>query len=342
MTLASLTARASEPGTLSADEIHDACTLLLDDSRSVEHRAAFLGTLNRRGETPGEIAAFVDLLLEHAVPFPGSGEGCLDVCGTGGDKAGFFNISTTSMFVAAGAGARIIKHGNRGITSKSGGADVLEALGVKIDLSPAEAAAALERAGCCFLFAPAWHPAFKAVVPVRKLLAAQGSASIFNVIGPLLNPARPDFQLAGVFDPTLVGTYAAVFKNLGRKRAWAAHGTGPDGLRLDEVSPLGITHVTAWENGTMRSFEITPADFGITAPSAKDLAGGDATQNAKTITSILSGRQKDTAREAVLINSAAALAVAGIAPDLAAAYDLAAESIDSGKALAVLEKLRAA
>ncbi len=342
MTLASLTARASEPGTLSTDEIHAACTLLLDDSQSVEHRAAFLGTLHRRGETPGEIAAFVDLLLEHAVPFPVSGEGCLDVCGTGGDKAGFFNISTTTMFVAAGAGARIIKHGNRGITSKSGGADVLEALGVKIDLSPAEAAAALEKAGCCFLFAPAWHPAFKAVVSVRKLLAEQGSASIFNMIGPLLNPARPDFQLAGVFDPTLVATYAAVFKNLGRKRAWAAHGSGPDGLRLDEVSPLGITHLTAWENSTMRSFEINPADFGITSPSANELLGGDATQNAKIIASILAGDTKGTARQAVLLNSAAALAVAGIAPDLGSAHALATESIDSGRALAVLEKLRAA
>ncbi len=342
MTLASLTARAAEPGALSPEEIDAACSLLLDNSQPVEHRAAFLGALHRRGETPEEIAAFVDLLLQHAVPFPSSGEGCLDVCGTGGDKAGFFNISTTTMFVAAGAGARVVKHGNRGITSKSGGADVLEALGVKIDLSPTQAASALENAGCCFLFAPAWHPAFKAVVPVRKLLAEQGSASIFNVIGPLLNPARPEFQLAGVFDPALVATYAGAFKNLGRKRAWAAHGTGPDGLRLDEISPLGITTVTAWENGAIRSFEINPADFGITAPSANDLRGGDASRNAEIILSILTGDTTGTAREAVLLNAAAALTVAGIVPDLPSAHALAAESIDSGKAFAVLEKLRRA
>lgn len=219
MTLATLTARAAESIPLDPAEIEAVCTLLLDESQPVDQRATFLGTLHRRGETPAEIAAFVDILLRRAVPFPGSGEGCLDVCGTGGDKAGFFNISTTTMFVAAGAGARIIKHGNRGITSKSGGADVLEALGVRIDTTPDEAATALDHAGCCFLFAPAWHPAFKAVVPVRKLLAEQGSASIFNMLGPLLNPARPDYQLAGVFDPALVATHADVFKNLGRKRA---------------------------------------------------------------------------------------------------------------------------
>lgn len=340
MTLDSLTTRANEPLPLAPEEIEAACDLLLDSTQPVDRRAAFLAALHRRGETPQEIASFVDLLLRHAVRFPGSGAGCIDVCGTGGDKAGFFNISTATMFVAAGAGARVIKHGNRGITSKSGGADVLEALGVKIDQTPDQAAASLDRSGCCFLFAPAWHPAFKAVAPVRKLLAEQGSASIFNMIGPLLNPARPDFQLAGVFDPTLVDTYADAFKTLGRKCAWAAHGTGPDGLRLDEISPLGNTRVTAWEHGTMRSFEITPADFDITVPEQKDLHGGDATTNAKIITSILNGKNTSTARQAVLLNAAAALTIAGLAPDLKSAHHLAAASIDTGQALATLEKLR--
>jgi len=342
MTLESLTTRASELHPLSAEEIEAACVFLLDEAQPVTQRAAFLGALHRRGETPGEIAAFVDHLLQHAVPFPGSGKGCLDVCGTGGDMAGFFNISTTTMFVAAGAGARVIKHGNRGITSKSGGADVLEALGVKIDEAPEQAASTLEKAGCCFLFAPAWHPAFKAVVPVRKLLAEQGSASIFNIIGPLMNPARPDFQLAGVFDPALVDTYAEVFKKLGRKHAWAAHGTGPDGLRLDELSPLGKTRITAWALGSLNTFEIDPLDFGISSPSRDALIGGDARRNAEIITSILQGKTTGTARDAVLLNSAAALTVAGIAPDLQSAWALAAESIDSGKALGVLQNLRAA
>ncbi len=340
MTIASLIARAAETVPLTPTEIEAACNLLLDEAQPVDQRAAFLGALHRRGETPDEIASFVDLLLQHAIRFPASGAGCIDVCGTGGDKAGFFNISTATMFVAAGAGARVIKHGNRGITSKSGGADVLEALGVNIALTPDQAASALEKSRCCFLFAPAWHPAFKAVAPVRKFLADQGSASIFNMIGPLLNPARPDYQLAGVFDPSLVQTYAGAFKTLGRKRAWAAHGTGPDGLRLDEISPLGKTQVTAWEEGVMRSFEINPADFGVTSPSREDLLGGDATRNAEIITSILTGKNKSTARQAVLLNAAAALTISGNAPTLQEAYHLATESIECGKAIRVLEKLR--
>ena len=187
MTLPSLTRRAEEGNPLTLSEIQTACDLLLDEAQSIEVRAEFLETLHKRGETAGEIAHFVEVLLERAVRLPFSGEGCIDVCGTGGDRAGFFNISTASMFVVAGAGVRVVKHGNRGITSKSGGADVLEALGVRIDLTPDATASALEDAGCCFLFAPACHPAFRAVVPVRKLLAARNSASIFNIIGPLLN-----------------------------------------------------------------------------------------------------------------------------------------------------------
>jgi anthranilate phosphoribosyltransferase len=342
MTLPQLTNRAEEGHHLTLSEIQSACDLLLDEGQSTEVRAGFLEALHKRGESPEEIAHFVEVLLERAVKLPFSGAGCIDVCGTGGDRAGFFNISTASMFVVAGAGAKVIKHGNRGITSKSGGADVLEALGVRVDLTPEATASALEDAGCCFLFAPACHPAFHSVVPVRKLLAARNSASIFNIIGPLLNPARPEFQLAGVFNPDLVKTYAGVFKNLGRTRAWAVHGTGPDGLRIDEVSPLGKTLVMALEKGSLSELEIHPQDIGIAAMAPEALLGGDAAQNAKILLSIFDGSDLGPKRQAVQINAAAALVVAGHATDLQDGWNLAEASLNEGRAMASLRALQKA
>ena len=340
MTLPSLTRRAQEGNPLTLSEIQAACGLLLDEAQSIEARGDFLETLHKRGETAGEIAHFVEVLLERAVRLPFSGKGCIDVCGTGGDRAGFFNISTASMFVVAGAGVRVVKHGNRGITSKSGGADVLEALGVKIDLTSEATARALETSGCCFLFAPACHPAFRAVVPVRKLLAARNSASIFNIIGPLLNPARPEFQLAGVFNPDLVKTYAGVFRDLGRTRAWAAHGTGPDGLRIDEVSPLGKTTVTALEKDSLTELEIHPQDVGIPAMAPESLVGGDAAENAKILISIFDGSDRGPRRQAVQINAAAALVVVGLATDLQSGWNLAETSLNEGRAMASLRALQ--
>jgi anthranilate phosphoribosyltransferase len=340
MTLQSLTRRAQEGNPLTLSEIRYACGLLLDESQTIESRADFLESLHKRCETAGEIAHFVEVLLERAVKLPFSGAGCIDVCGTGGDRAGFFNISTASMFVAAGAGAKVVKHGNRGITSKSGGADVLEALGIRIDLPPEATARALEKAGCCFLFAPACHPAFRAVVPVRKLLAERGSASIFNIIGPLLNPARPEFQLAGVFNPDLVKTYAGVFKNLGRARAWAVHGTGPNDLRIDEVSPLGETLVTAMEHSSLREFRIQPQDVGIAPFESNSLIGGDASENAKILLAILNSSDRGPKRQAVQLNAAAALVVAGVASDLPTAWNLAEVSLNEGCALASLQALQ--
>lgn len=342
MNLPELTAKAQAGSELSPGDIQVACRCLLDETSSIEERADFLSALHRRGETANEVTGFVEFLLEHAVKLPFSGQGRLDVCGTGGDRAGFFNISTAVMFVAAGAGASVVKHGNRGITSKSGGADVLEALGVNINLPPERAANALEAAGCCFLFAPACHPAFKAVVPVRQFLARQGQASIFNIIGPLLNPARPEFQLSGVFDPTLLPTYAGVFQKLGRQRAWALHGTGPDGLRVDEVSPFGKTQVLAVEEGGFRKFEIDPADFDVAFATPNDLLGGDAATNARILVAIFDGSDRGPKRQAVQLNAAAALTVAGQAPSMSEAWKLAGEAIDSGHAMNSLEQLRIA
>lgn len=325
---------------LNAAEIQSVCEMLLDEGESVESRAEILSLLHRRGETPEEIAGFVTVLLKHAKPVPFSGEGCMDVCGTGGDRAGLFNVSTAVMLVTAACGVRVVKHGNRGITSKSGGADVLEALGVRIDLPPERAAAALESAGCCFLFAPHYHPAFQAIAPVRKFLAERGETSIFNMLGPLLNPARPSFQLAGVFDERLLPVYSQVFALLGRRRAWAVHGTGP--VSLDEISPLGPTKVSAWEEGGVREFSIHPGELGIGIVRQEDLAGGNAAFNAGIISDVMAGNLRHGARSIVQMNAGAALVVAEAAPDVAAGWKLAGEAIDSGAARDVLDRLRAA
>jgi anthranilate phosphoribosyltransferase len=340
MDLITLTDHLKTGANLSLGQIRLGCDFLLDSENSVTARADFLHALNIKGETPEEVAGFVEVLLERSVPLPFIGEGCLDVCGTGGDRTGFFNISTTVMFIVAGAGARVVKHGNRGVTSKSGGADVLEALGVKIGLSPEEAARALDAAGCCFLFAAAFHPTFRHVVPVRQELAARGTTSIFNIIGPLMNPVRPDFQMAGGFDARLLPTYARVFQKLGRRRAWAVHGTGPEGFRVDEVSPLGKSIVQACENGSLSEFEIHPETLGLRDIQATELVGGDASENARIILDILEGRERGSRRDVVQLNAAAALVVADRAENLQSAWELAGASIDEGKALHALKQLQ--
>lgn len=318
---------------LNEAEILTACDELLDDKIPLAVRADFLRALHLKGETPGEIAFFIRVLLRRALR-PNVGHGVLDVCGTGGDKAGLFNVSTAVMFVAAACGARVVKHGNRGITSKAGGADVLEALGVRLDLPPRES---LEAAGCAFLFAPHYHPAFKAVAPVRKALAEEGTPTVFNAIGPLLNPAVPDYQLAGVFAERLLTIYAEVFRLLGRKRAWVAHGAGG----LDEVSTLGPTAVHAMENGHIRTFIIDPLEFGISHAHLDDLRGDDAIHNAALLEDLLAGRDDSPRRDIVVLNAACALVVAEVSPDLPAALEKVNEALDTGAASVVLERLRA-
>jgi anthranilate phosphoribosyltransferase len=194
----------------------------------------------------------------------------LDVCGTGGDKQGFFNVSTAVMFAAAAAGACVMKHGNRSVTSKTGAADVLEELGVKIELTPDELRASLEQHGVAFIFAPAFHPAFKAVAPVRKSLAAQGQTTIFNILGPLLNPAQPDFQLVGIYNAAMLPKYAETLRALGRKRAWAVHGEGTDELTL-----TGPSEIHTVEADKVSNFTITPEELGLTRCTPADLLGGE-------------------------------------------------------------------
>ncbi len=315
------------------------CALLLAEAGSVDDRAELLRGLSAKGETPAEIASFVRVLLAHArrIEIRADGGPLIDVCGTGGDKHGLFNVSTAAMFVVAACGARVAKHGNRGVTSKSGGADVLEALGVRLELEPARAAEALDAAGCVFLFAPFYHPAFKAIAPVRRFLAGRGETTIFNKLGPLLNPAHPPYQLAGVFDPAMVGTYAAVFAALGRRRAWAVHGLTPHG-GLDEMSTLGATEVRSLEGG----FTLDAADFGLRPPALAELVGGDAAHNARILEDLLRGRAGGAIADIVAWNAAGALVVAGICGDIGAGLKRAREAIRTGAAAGRLEALRAA
>jgi anthranilate phosphoribosyltransferase len=328
--------------TLGENEIRDAAAFLLAAEAADEEKERFLEALSRKGETPEEIAGFVTTFLEYAVD-PGldgmvfSGP-TLDVCGTGGDKLDLFNVSTTSMFVVAAAGAVVVKHGNRGITSKSGGADVLEALGVKIDLPMDRFRTCLAEAGVGFLFAPMMHPAFKAVVGVRKMLAQRGVRTIFKLIGPLLNPARPQCQLVGVFTEELVPAFAEILTRLGRKSAWVAHGRTADGRSVDEVSLMGPTRIHV--AGADREMLVEPEHFGMERVDPALLAGGGAQENAAILDGVLSGAERGAKRDMVLLNAGAAIACAGIAPDISEGVRIAREMVDSGAALDRLRRLQ--
>jgi len=330
---------------LDASQVADAAEALLDESVAAAEKADFLSALSERGETPAEIAAFVTAFLEHAVD-PGisaaeSDEPLIDVCGTGGDKLNLFNVSTASVFVLAGAGVRVVKHGNRGITSKSGGADVLEALGIRIDLPPEQFADCLREVGAGFLFAPMYHPAFKAVVPVRQQLAQEGKRTIFNILGPLLNPARPSHQLIGVFDETLCPVFADILTRLGRTEAWAVHGKTETGAGMDEFSTTGPTTIMRTRGGEISSETLDPASLDLPRDTTTaDLVGGDAEENAGILRGILDGEITGPKRDIVALNAAAGLTICGKAPDLGAGFALANETIDSGAASRVLEAWR--
>lgn len=327
---------------LSGREIDVATALLLDPKADDREKADLLRALAAKGETPAEIANFVEAFLAHAVD-PGIDaldlEGpTLDVCGTGGDKLDLFNVSTTAMFIAAAAGAVVVKHGNRGITSKCGGADVLEALGIRIDLPPVEFRRCIQKAGIGFLFAPNYHPAFKAVVEVRKTLAAEGVRTIFNLIGPLLNPARPECQLVGVFNRELAHSFAEILQRLGRDSAWVVHGTTKDGRSVDEVSLMGSTRICkAGAYQDIEDEEVRPRDFGLHHAEVSELHGGDAKTNAAILVSILKGEETGPKRDMVLMNAGAAIACAGLSDDMGSGIDLARELINDGSAH---EKLR--
>jgi anthranilate phosphoribosyltransferase len=330
---------------LTDDAVERAAAALLSGETGDAEKADFLIALRKKGETAGEMAAFVRAFLDRAVDpaldparLPGP---MLDVCGTGGDQMHLFNISTTSIFVLAAGGAAVVKHGNRGITSKCGGADVLEALGIRIDLAPPELKRCVEETGLGFLFAPSYHPAFKAVAPVRRMLAGRGITSVFNLLGPLLNPARPARQLIGVFSKEMLPNFAHVLALLRRECAWAVNGSAGERGSIDELSTAGPTEIHKVRLGSVSAVEtLLPEHAGLATASIDELRGGDCAVNAATLRGILDGGIVGPKREIVLLNAAAGFVIAGLAPDLVAGIHHAREAIDSGRALARLETLR--
>ncbi|MGJ8678560.1 MAG: anthranilate phosphoribosyltransferase [Akkermansiaceae bacterium] len=332
---------------LSPREINVATEMLLNEDVCDDKKARFLKALTAKGETAAEIAGFVEAFLERAVDTGISqldfDAPTIDVCGTGGDKLNLFNVSTTSMFVIAAGGAIVVKHGNRGITSKSGGADVLEELGINLELTPAGFRHCLTKAGVGFLFAPRYHPAFKAVANVRAMLAKEGIRTIFNLIGPLLNPARPQCQLVGVCDDKLNVMFAEILQQLGRDSAWIVHGTTADGGSVDEVSMLGSTHICKSGSFETQTDEVvSPEDFGFPTCSVTELEGGDAVVNAQILTDILSGKDTGPKRQMVLLNAGAGLACAGLVDHLEDGIIMAGKLIDSGQALERLQLMQEA
>lgn len=337
----SLTSHVKAGHDLAPAQTEQAVAALVSLDVADDVKKDFLVALRQKGETGAELGGFARALLERATPIDLdhsrlSGP-TLDVCGTGGDRQGFFNVSTTVMFIAAAGGACVMKHGNRSVTSQVGAADVLEELGVKIDLSPAQLREALEKHGVAFIFAPAYHPAFKAIAPVRKALATEGHSTIFNLLGPLLNPARPDFQLVGVYSEALLDKYVEALDTLGRKRAWAVHGNG-----TDEFTVTGDSAARTVEDGIFGRFNVIPEYMGLKECPPEALRGGDRAENARILIDIVSGKEWGPKRDIALLNAGAALTVAGLADNIFDGMKISAAVIDSGDALAKLNALRSA
>jgi anthranilate phosphoribosyltransferase len=334
---------------LSDEQIRLAVEQLADESVPTSTKADFLCQLALKGETVGEIAAFAQALRDKAIAPPldpawRNGREILDVCGTGGDRLNTFNISTTVAIVCAAANVPVAKHGNRAITSQAGSADVLEALGVRIDLSPAEAARSLREHNFVFLFAPNYHPAFKYIGPARKMCAERGQRTIFNFLGPLLNPARPSAQLVGVPRPELCEPLAHVLQSLGVRRGMVVSGkvsnSNEPARYLDELSVLGENALAEFyqERGFAASV-LSLESFPLQPVVVADLAGSSPQVNAEIVRRILKGDERGPKRDAVLLNSAAALFVANRVRSLNEGWDLAAELIDGGQAMKQLNVL---
>ncbi|MGC9453889.1 MAG: anthranilate phosphoribosyltransferase [Phycisphaerae bacterium] len=318
-------------GHLSREQTHAAFDEIMEGLWSEAQIAGLLTALAAKGETPDEIAGAAQAMREHAVRIDTGGLDVIDTCGTGGTGLNTFNVSTAAAMVVAGAGVKVAKHGNRTSTRTSGSADVLSALGVNIDAPPETAARCLREANVCFCFAVRCHPAMRYAAPVRKSLAVR---TIFNVLGPLTNPAGARRQLMGVFSAELTETIARVLGLLGAERAMVIH--AEDGL--DEISITSPTRVSEWSDGKVHTLTISPEDFQLKRGKLEDLAVSSPEESAETIRNVLAGRE-GPARDMVLLNSSAALAVAGLAKDIAEAMPTARESLDSGAAADALRKL---
>ena len=334
---------------LSAGQVQEAVELLTDEKTSAPLKADFLAALATKGETAGEIAAFAAALREKSVPPPldagTRAREILDIVGTGGDRLSTFNISTTAAILCAAAGVTVAKHGNRAVTSSVGSADVIEALGIRVNLSPADAARELAEKNFAFFFAPNFHPAFKHVAAARKLCAARGQRTIFNILGPLVNPARPSASLVGVPRPELCGPMAQALQLLGGRRGLVVSGESgkrkaESGNYLDELSTLGPTHLAEFYHA--RGFTqsvLAPENFPLQPATLADLHGGDKWVNAEIIRRILRGDERGPKRDAVLLNAGAGLFVAGKVKSFAEGWELAGATIDSGAAAAKLAAL---
>lgn len=315
---------------LSRDAATQAFDIIMSGEATPSQIGGFLMALRVRGETVDEIAGAVTTMRAKMLPVRAP-EGSIDIVGTGGDSAGTYNVSTCASIVVAACGVPVAKHGNRALSSKSGAADVLGALGVNIELPPDRIADCVRQAGVGFMFAPAHHAAMKHVGPSRVEL---GTRTIFNILGPLSNPAGTRRQLIGVFDRRWIVPMAEVLAALGSQHVWVVHGS--DGL--DEITTTGPTHVAELKDGKVDTFDISPSDIGLKPARAEDLKGGDAATNAAAVRALLGG-EHGPFRDIVIFNSAAALQIAGKASNLAGGAELAAQAIDSGAALERLNKL---
>ena len=341
--LETLTKHLINGESLTAEQVSEVIESLTNETIAPEAKADFLTALATKGETTEEIAAFANELRDKALPVPIDKETrdreMLDVCGTGGDKLGTFNISTTVAIIAAAAGVTVAKHGNRAITSKAGSADVLSALGIPTDLTPEQVATNLKDHNFAFIFAPGYHPAFKNIMPARKLCAEQGQRTVFNFLGPLLNPARPTAQLIGVPNSNLCDPIGRVLQSIGIRRGMVVNGR-VDGGSMDELSTLGENTIAEFYQD--RGFTVStdlPKLFPLQQATLNDLRGGDAEENAITIKAILSGEDRGPRRDAVLLNAAHALFVAAKTNSALEGWDMAASVIEDGTAISKLHDL---
>jgi anthranilate phosphoribosyltransferase len=326
----SLIAKVATGASLTRDEAAAAFDRMMSGEATPSQMGALLMGLRVRGETVDEITGAVTIMRSKMLGVKAPPD-AIDVVGTGGDASGSYNISTCAAFIVAGAGVPVAKHGNRALSSKSGAADVLQALGVKIDLNAEQVGNCIRDAGIGFMFAPAHHPAMKNVGPTRVEL---GTRTIFNLLGPLSNPASVKRQMVGTFSKQWIEPMAQVLKNLGSDCVWVVHGS--DGL--DEITTSGPSSVAALENGKIRTFEVTPEDAGLPRAKPEALLGGDAEHNARALLDVLKGKAS-AFRDIAILNASAALVVAGKAKDLKDAAGVARKSIDSGEAEGRLDRL---
>jgi anthranilate phosphoribosyltransferase len=331
MTVQEALARLLEGRDLSRAQAREVMGEIMEGKATPAQIGGFLVALRLKGETAAEIAGCAEAMRAHVLAVKPKRDDLVDTAGTGGDGAGTFNISTAAALVAAAAGAAVAKHGNRAVSSSSGSADVLEALGFELELPAERIERSIDELGFGFLFAPSHHPAMRHAAPVRKELAAR---TVFNVLGPLTNPAGARAQVVGVYAPELVPTIATVLARLGARRAFVVHGAGG----VDELSPAGPNLVCEVAGGKVRRREIDPKDFGVPRCRPAELAGGSPAENAETIREIFAGA-KGAKREAVLLNAGGAIAAGGHARDLEEGYRIATEALDSGAARERLEVL---